>query len=461
MFFYRRTIPGLAIHSYLVGNEQTGECAVIDPVRDVDEYLAVSRDNGLEIRSILETHVHADFVSGSKELKEALNGKANIYCSSLGGDPWVPLYADHHVKDGDEVKMGNLTLKAIYTPGHTPEHIMWALSENGKLLKLFTGDFLFVGSVGRPDLLGEEEVKRLARQLYHSVFERLDQFPDTVEIRPAHGAGSLCGKTLSSAPYSSLGIERVHNHYLKKVPEMEWIQDLMSEMPPIPKYFPRMKTINVQGPPSSGTVIKGMHSLSTADLREKMDKAGVIILDLRSKEAYASGHIPLSINIPISPKLSTWAGWVLPYPDPVVLILEESEHLDEAVRQLLRVGYDQIIGFLRGGIQAWEDAGLELKPLKTVSPVELSSCLEDTFVLDVRTQEEWDKGHIQGAFHLEGGLLPDQMSRIPRDRSVAVVCGSGYRSSIACSLLLKSGYTDVANVDGGMTGWTQEGYSSI
>lgn len=460
MFFYRRTIPGLAIHSYLIGNEQTGECAVIDPVRDVDEYLNIAKDNGLEIKYILETHVHADFVCGSKELKKATNGKAEIYCSSLGGDAWTPKYTDHFVKDGDEVIMGNLALSAIFTPGHTPEHIMWSLSEDGELVKLFTGDFLFVGSIGRPDLLGKTEMERLSHQLYHSVFEKLDQFPDTIEIRPAHGAGSLCGKKLGSVPYSSLGIERSRNFYLKKAPESEWIQNLMNEMPPIPKYFSRMKKINVEGPASLDTLLKGIYPLSISDLKSKIDE-GAIILDLRSKEAYASAHIPGSINIPMSPQLSTWAGWVLPYPASIVLVLEELDQLDSAAGQLFRIGCDQIAGFLRGGIWAWEDAGLELNQLKTMSPQELFCQLEDTFVLDVRTKAEWDLGHIHGVCHLHGGLLPDQMDVVVKDRPVAVICGSGFRSSIACSLLLRSGFKNIANVFGGMSAWVQDGYPVV
>lgn len=460
MFFHRRTIPGLAIHSYLIGDEDSGECAVIDPVRDVEEYLHLADENGLMITHILETHVHADFISGSKELKDATNGKAIIHCSGLGGEAWIPSYADHVVQDGDEVNVGSITLKAVHTPGHTPEHIMWSASENGELLKLFTGDFLFVGSIGRPDLLGKEEMERLAHQLYHSVFERLDQFPDSVEVRPAHGAGSLCGKALGSTPYSSLGVERTHNPSLVEKSEQEWIHELMHEMPPVPQYFPRMKKVNVQGADLVASVMRDIGPLMVDEV-EKRCKEGATVLDLRSKEAFAAAHIPGAINIPMSPQVSTWAGWILPFPNPVVLVLEEQEHLEPAVNQLLRIGYDQIAGFLRGGIKEWEDSGKDLESYEVLSAKDLHKQLDETYVIDIRTQAEWDNGHIESAHYLHGGLIPEKMDQIPKDQSIAIVCGSGFRASVAASLLKRAGYPKVANVFGGMQAWVQDGYPVV
>ncbi|CCB92217.1 uncharacterized protein ycbL [Waddlia chondrophila 2032/99] len=457
MFFHRRTIPGLAIHSYLIGNESSGECAVIDPVRDVEEYLQLTKENGLEICYILETHVHADFVSGSKELKKASKGKAQIYCSGLGGEAWTPSYADCVVKDGDEIAMGNLVLKAIHTPGHTPEHISWLLSEDGEEIKLFTGDLLFVGAVGRPDLLGKEEVDRLSHQLYDSVFKKLSQFSDFVEVRPAHGAGSLCGKALGSAPYSSMGIERSHNLYLKEKPENEWINALLDEMPLAPHYFTRMKKVNIKGAEFVEKVTKDLKPLTVKEVKEKSAE-GAMFLDLRSKEAFSSAHIPGSINIPISPQVSTWAGWVLPYPTPVVLILEEDEHLEPAVTQLLRIGYDCILGFLKGGIREWETSGSKLSELNILSVQDLIKNLGDTFVVDIRTKSEWDRGHIQSAHFIEGGQIAERMNEIPKDQQVAVICGSGFRASIIVSLLKRSGYDKISNVFGGMQAWIQEGY---
>lgn len=457
MFFHRRTIPGLSIHSYIVGDEEAGACAVIDPVRDIEEYIQLANDNGMEIRYILETHVHADFVSGSRDLKEATGGKAQIYCSGMGGEAWTPSYADHVVRDGDEVSVGSLVLRAVHTPGHTPEHIVWLLLENGEESKLFSGDLLFVGSVGRPDLLGKEEMERLSHQLYESIFSKLGQFSDTVEVRPAHGAGSLCGKALGSAPYSSMGIERGHNQYLQEKPENEWVKELMEEMPPVPQYFPRMKKVNVVGADSMKKVTGELKQLLVDEVKKQME-AGATVLDLRSKESFASAHIPGSINIPFGPQLSTWAGWILPYPNPIVLVLEEEDHLESAVKQLLRIGYDKILGFLKGGIREWETSGSDMASLNILFANELNKQLDKTFLVDIRTQGEWDNGHIQSAHFLEGAQINKRMDEIPKDRDVAVICGSGFRASIIASILKRSGYSQVANVLGGMQAWIQDGY---
>jgi hydroxyacylglutathione hydrolase len=460
MFFYRRTIPGLAIHSYLVGDEKTKQCAVIDPVRDVEEYIQIAQENEMQISHILETHVHADFVSGAKELKKKLDGKAVIHCSGMGGEAWIPEYADRIVKDGDTVDLGSLSLQAVHTPGHTPEHLMWAVLENGKVTKLLTGDLLFVGAVGRPDLLGEEEMAKLAHQLYDTVFEKLDSYSDDVEVRPAHGAGSLCGKSLGSNPYSTMGVERAHNEYLIKTPEDKWVASLMDEMPPVPNYFPRMKKINVSGANLIEKTLGSLESLSPEAVQKKVSE-GALLIDLRSKEAFAAAHIPLAINIPFSPQISTWAGWLLSEKDPIILVLDDPAHLHESVIALLRVGFDRIEGFLAGCIWAWEDAGFETSQLNAVSAEELQRSLNESappFVLDVRTKDEWDRGHISSAHHLHAGLLPEHSDQLPKDRSIAVICGSGFRASIAASYLMKKGFHSVSNVFGGMTSWNQHGF---
>jgi len=459
MFFQRRTVSGLAIHSYVVGDEKAKECVVIDPVRDVDDYIKIAQQNGLEIKHILETHVHADYVSGAVELKARLNGKPKIHCSGMGGEDWTPSYADHVVQDGDEIKVGSLTFKAVHTPGHTPEHVMWALFEDGEIQKLFTGDFLFIGDVGRPDLLGAEEMKKLSRQLYHSVFSKLDPYPDVTEIRPAHGAGSLCGKALSSSPSSTLGEQRKVNQLLKEKSEDVWIAELLRDMPRAPKYFPRMKKVNVAGAPVLGEEKPGHRALSIQDVKTAIDK-GAVILDVRSKEAFAVAHIPGSINIQLSPPLSTWAGWVLPDDVSIVLVLEEDSQLDPVVNALIRVGFDEILGYLEGGIEAWEDNAMETDHLKTISCHDLHESLKKApkpFVLDVRTDTEWKDGHILEASHIQVGLLQDNLEKLPKDQHISIICGSGFRSSIASSLLLREGFKDVSNVFGGMSTWKEEG----
>jgi len=463
MFFQRRTVSGLAIHSYVVGDENAKECVVIDPVRDVEEYIAISQVKGLEIKHILETHVHADYVSGAVELKARLNNIPEIHCSGMGGESWIPTYADHVVQDGDEIKVGNLTFRAIHTPGHTPEHVMWALFEDGEIQKLFTGDFLFVGDVGRPDLLGEEEMEKLSHQLYHSVFSKLDPYPDRTEVRPAHGAGSLCGKALGSAPSTTLGEERKENKSLIDTSEDAWIADLMRDMPPAPKYFPRMKKINVTGAAILGKEGPGRRALSAQEVKEELDK-GTLVLDVRSKEAFAAAHIPGSINIPMSSQLSTWAGWMLPDDVSIALVLDDENQLEHVVNALIRVGFDKIRGYLEGGIWAWENHAMDTTHLKTISSHDLHVNLKEDpkpFVLDVRTGSEWNAGHIANANHIHAGLVQNNLNILPKDRHISIVCGSGFRASIVASMLMREGFKDISNVFGGMSAWKEEGLPVI
>ncbi len=460
MFFQRKTIPGLAINSYIVGDEAKKECVVIDPVRDVEDYIALAAHNGFTITDILETHVHADFVSGAPELKARLKGNPKIHCSGMGGDQWIPSYADHVMQDGDEINVGSLVFKAEHTPGHTPEHVMWALYEDRELVMLLTGDFLFVGDVGRPDLLGKEEMRKLAHQLYDSVFRKLESYPDETEIRPAHGAGSLCGKALSANPSSTLGEQRKTNRYLKKIPESDWIDDLMSEMPQAPKYFARMKKINITGAKILGERLPGLVALSLKDIQKEMDH-GTIILDLRPKEKFAEAHIPGSINIPFTPQFSSWAGSVMPENAHLVLLLDDLMQLKDAAKALCRIGIDQILGYIPGGIEAWKQNGMGVASLQKASPTQLNQMQKsgkNPFVLDVRADKEWKAGHIKHATHIPLGQVEDQIEKIPKDQTIAVICGSGTRSSIASSLLLRHGINNVTNIFGGMTEWKEKGF---
>ncbi len=454
MFLHQRTTPGLAIFSYLVGDEKSKICTVIDPVRDVEPYVNIAREQGFKITSIVETHVHADFVSGSLELKTRLGGEPLIYCSGMGGTDWIPTYADHVVQEGDAIEMGSLKLIPVHTPGHTPEHLLWALEEAERPIKLFTGDFLFIGSVGRPDLLGGGELQKLAYQLYRSVFETLEKYPDMVEVLPAHGAGSLCGKGLSASSSSFLGLERKHNPFLVKKPEDVWIKELMKGMPPVPTYFPRMKRVNVTGPAVIGEIRPGLKGLSAEEVQAEREK-GAYCLDVRSKEQFAGAHIPGSINIPFSPQLSSWAGWVVPPDVPLILVIDDHSRLLSVIDSLLRVGFDLIAGYLEGGIANWKRKTYGTSSLPSRTAEELrQSILKGTppYILDVRTEAEWDNGHIEGAHFMHGGFVPYEYDRLPRERPIAVICGSGSRSSTAASVLLREGF-EVSNVLGGMTAW--------
>ncbi|MGH7176589.1 MAG: rhodanese-like domain-containing protein, partial [Tepidisphaeraceae bacterium] len=320
---------------------------------------------------------------------------------------------------------------------------------------VFTGDFLFVGDVGRPDLLGEREREKLAHQLYQSVFKTLSPLPDFTEVFPAHGAGSLCGKAIGSRRSSSIGFERNFNVALRSSPEPQWTESLLKGMPPAPPYFRQMKKLNAAGPPILGDKLPGSRRITASELRD-ISADSVQILDLRAKEAFASAHVPGSISIPLAPNLPSWAGWVLSYDKPIVLVGASSDDIREAVIHLIRIGMDRIDGFLDGGIDAWESAGYPLESLRTISAQQLSQELSGAtppFVLDVRTDGEWQSGHIDGALHIQGGLVTQHLDQIPRDREVAVFCGSGYRSSIFGSILQKRGYRNVTSVLGGMTAW--------
>jgi hydroxyacylglutathione hydrolase len=469
MFMHHRFVPGLAIHSYMVGDEKTKECAVIDPTRDIDEYVAIAKAEGLRIAHILETHVHADFVSGARELKARLSGAPQVHSSGLGGKAWTPPYADHVVTEGHEVRMGSIRLRAVHTPGHTPEHIAWALFEESRSKDepwlMFTGDFLFVGDVGRPDLLGEEAKRALAKQLYGSVFNVLPKYSDFVEVFPAHGAGSLCGKAIGSRASSTVGFERRFNASLQSAPEQVWIDSLMSGMPIYPPYFRRMKKVNAEGPKIIGHERPGQRRFTAEEVHARVCDH-CLIVDVRPKEAFASAHIPGAINIPLGQNLPTWAGWVLPYDHPTLLITENAADADEVVTHLLRVGFDDVQGFLEGGVPAWEERGYEISQLESLSVHMLADRLkapasDRPFVLDVRTEREWDTGHIAGAHHIHGGLLQERIAEVPKDREVAVICGSGYRGSIAASFLKRAGYKRVANTLGGMMAWQGAGLPQI
>lgn len=465
MLLHQRFIPGLAIASYIVADEKTGEAAVIDPTRDVDEYLQFARENDLHIRHIFETHVHADFVVGSRELKARLNDAPVIHSSGMGGSDWIPAHADQVVRDGDETAMGSLRFRAFHTPGHTPEHVSWALFDDTRSREtpwvLFSGDFLFVGDVGRPDLLGEEARRELAHQLYQSIFERLPAIPDITEIYPNHGAGSLCGKAINSRRSSTVGFERLFNAALSRKPEEQWVRDLMADMPLAPPYFRRMKRVNKEGPEIIGHELPGQRRWSAREVYERSCE-NCLILDVRSKEAFAAAHIPGAINIPFGHQLPTWAGWVLSYDRPILIVVDTPAQMPEVVTHLIRVGFDDVRGYLQGGMDAWETAGLPLASLAMVSAIDLQQSLKQSrsshTVLDVRTEKEWNGGHIEGAIHVHGGKLQEHFGDVPRDKPVAVVCGSGYRASIAASFLKREGYHDVSNMIGGMMAWKSAGF---
>lgn len=458
MFFRRIFTPGLAINSYLLGDEKTKRCVVIDPIRNVIPFIVQAQNGGFDITDILETHVHADFISGAIELKHQLNEKPKIYSSTMGGKEWLPSYADESVTEGSEVIIGDLRLRALHTPGHTPEHLTWICFDDSRSKSTpwfaFTGDCLFVGSVGRPDLLGKKAMDLLAPQLYHTLFERLAPLPDFVEIYPAHGEGSICGKALKTRGSSTLGYERMSNPYFKREPEEIWVKKIKEEHLREPPYCQRVKKLNLKGPSL-------LSELKTARHQNGANLEDLFLLDIRLPETFASSHFKGAINIPFSPTFAQWAGWMLPEDKPLGLVTDHFPLATDVIDLLRLMGFDQ-------DIQLLVDTVAETNPRVTTAsfpmmdPEEVDKTMKsrNLFLVDVRTPEEWRSGHILEAHHIEVLDLQRNLINLPKDLPIALICRSGQRASLAASILEKEGYS-VINIRGGMQAWKSMGLPVI
>lgn len=448
MFLQSFYTPGLAINSYLVGDLTSKKAVMIDPTRHVDSYIACAKKEGFCITHIVETHVHADFISGAKELKHRLDKKPKIYCSAMGGKEWTPSYADIEVKHGDVVSLGAIRLEAMHTPGHTPEHLIWLCYDETRSKQTpclaFTGDLLFVGSIGRPDLLGKGEIEKLAEQLYQSIFVSLSQAPDFLEIYPAHGAGSLCGKGLSARLTSTLGYERLFNPMLIRKPIDQWLKGVLLDMPIAPVHFQKMKKINVVG--------------STL-LEEKgtMKQQAHTIIDVRSPEEFAQGHFKGALNIPLGSSFCNWAGSVLDENTPLIIVANTQSQIDDTISNLQLIGFDTIKQTFIWNGASQEEYSVEVLP--TITAQELSKTIQSSrngfYLVDVRTEAEWKNEHIDVAHHLELPLVKENLNSLPKDHDIYMICGSGYRASVAASLLKQQGFLNVFNVRGGMMAWRQ------
>lgn len=447
--------PGLAQVAYLVADETAGEAAVIDPRRDVDVYLDWVAERGLRLVAVAETHVHADFVSGARELAAATG--APVFAGALGQTefPHVPL------ADGEEIAVGRLRLRAHWTPGHTPEHIAYLLfdPERGRdPVALFSGDVLFAGEIGRPDLLGPEAQQALIEQLYDTVEHRLKSLPDVTIVYPGHTAGSPCGKKIGDAPQTTIGQERVVNYAFNQPDKATFIAAVMAGMPEPPAYYPRMKQVNKVGPillrelPTGGP-------MSPAEIAAAHE-SGALVIDTRPPDRFAAGHLPGSVAVGLGPNFAIWAGWLTPYDRDVVLVLADDADYEQARTELRRVGVDRVAGWLAGGVDAWEAAGNRLTPLVTVSPSDLAARGGDgeaIAVLDVRDPTEWSAGAAPGSLNLPAGEIA-QGRRPPVDgATVAVMCSTGYRSTLTASLLQARGIANVVNVAGGFEAWRSAG----
>jgi hydroxyacylglutathione hydrolase len=457
MIVERFYTPGLAQVAYVVADPRRRVAAAIDPRRDVDEYLAWADDHGFRIVAILETHVHADFVSGARELAAATG--APIFAGRLANlaFPYRPL------DDGDVVSIGDLTLRALWTPGHTPEHIAYLLmdpAQGDEPVALFSGDALFAGEIGRPDLLGPEQTASLVDQLYETVHERLARLPDSLVVYPGHGAGSPCGKKIGDAAQTTIGQEKLFNYAFRTPDRDAFRRAILDGMPQPPNYYPIMKRINATGPALLRTLSDPV-SLSSDQLAQRQE-AGALLIDGRPPATFAAGHIPGSVNVALGPSFPIWAGWVVPEGREVVLILPGVGLLDEAMANLRRIGVDRVTGHLAGGVDAWRASGRPMATMPEMSTAELATRVgisdTETIVLDVRDPTEWTAGRIAGACNLSAGAIaagaqPEFADGVP----IAVICGSGYRSSVAASILKGVGFENVANVPGGMSAWVDAG----
>jgi hydroxyacylglutathione hydrolase len=459
----------LAQASYLIGCAATGEALVVDPNRDVNEYIRVAESEGVRITHITETHIHADFVSGSREL--ASRTGATVYLSDEGDENWKYAFAEEDgavlLKDGNSFKVGNIVIEAVHTPGHTPEHLSFLVTDTAaadKPIGILTGDFVFVGDVGRPDLLEKAAnvqgtMEAGARTLFRSL-EKFKQYPDYLQIFPGHGAGSACGKGISSVPNSTVGYERMFNWAFSYEDEDEFVQAVLAGQPEPPKYFAQMKRINKEGPRILGG-FKRPQRLAENRLEKLLDE-GALVIDTRHAADYAQGHIPGTINIALNKSFNTWAGWLIPYGQDLYLLIDDSctHCVDEAVKDLAMIGLDKIAGYFGTEVlDTWANYGRKLDTVPQITSKELAEQLRsgDTAVLDVRGRAEWEAGHLPGVENIPVGYLADRLDEIPRDKPLVVHCQGGARSAIAASLLRSKGFDNVINLGGGYADWQAAG----
>lgn len=441
--FQRFYDEGLAQASFLVGCDRTGQAIVIDPRRDASIYVEAARQAGVTLAAAVETHVHADFVSGAREL--AATGIRVI--TGPGADL---AYGHHEVRDAEQLALGDLALTFLHTPGHTFEHITIAAGLPAQPARLFTGDLLFVGGVGRPDLLGEAQTRDLAERLFDSL-QRLMRLDGDAEVHPGHGAGSLCGAGIGHDPSSTMSREKEQNPLLREMDRARFVAAVLADLPETPPYFARMKRVNLAPDLLGLAVATPRLPAIRATAAAALAADGAIVIDLRSADAFAAAHADGAINLGHGSKIGYWGGWVLPPEVPLLLIAGEPAHAQDAYVQLLRVGLDRVAGFVDGGFTAWQSASLPTASTEQVDPGFLRSAAPPLQIIDVRTPREWHAEHVPGSLNIPVGEIPRRMAEVRRDRPVATICEGGYRSSLAASLLAREGVPYVINVVGGMT----------
>jgi hydroxyacylglutathione hydrolase len=460
----------LAQASYLIGCAATGEALVVDANRGVQQYLDAAAREELRVTHVTETHIHADYVSGSLEL--ATRTGARLYLSAEGGEDWQYGFAAGAgatlLRDGDTFEVGNIRLRAVHTPGHTPEHLTFLVTDGAAAdqpLGALTGDFLFVGDVGRPDLLEKAAgVRGTMEAGARSLFGSLQRFragnPDWLQIWPGHGAGSACGKGIGAVPQSTLGYEALFNWAFSYDDEDAFVQAVLAGQPEPPRYFATMKRINKEGPPLLGGFPEPAR-LDLAALREALE-AGHMVVDIRSADDYAARHIPGTLNIPFERSFTTWAGWLVPYEAPFYL-LGEAGTVALAVRDLAMIGQDGVAGrFEPSVVDAWARDGGPSGTVARITPAELAERMksDSAQVLDIRGAAEWEVGRIPGAPNIPLGYLAEQLDRVPSARPLVVHCETSGRSPIAVSLLQKLGVGEVLELEGGYQAWREAGFAT-
>lgn len=450
MYFEQFFLSCLAHASYMIGSD--GIAAVVDPQRDVEIYLEEAARQKLRIAYIIETHLHADFVSGHQEL--AARTGAKIYVGAKAG----ATFPHRGARDGDEIRFGRCVLRFLETPGHTIESLCVLVTDLDRAPEpwaVLTGDTLFIGDVGRPDLSPHHTPQQLAGMLYDSSRGKLLALPDSVEVCPAHGAGSLCGRKISPERRSTIGKERALNYAMQKMTRDEFVHMLTAELPERPGYFLRDAEINRTGAAALAD-LPPLAAFSPAEVARRQ-KEGAVVLDTRPAAEFGAGHVPGSIQIALGGQFASWAGAVIGLDQAIVLVAEDPERLEEARMRLARVGIENVIGYLDGGVLAWHKDGRKLAEVPQVSVNDLARQLDqapgEIQVVDVRRPQEWEAGHIVQAALKPLNRLAEMLGDLDRTRPVAVHCKGGYRSSIASSLLLRAGFTSVLNVVGGFDAW--------
>src|SRR5687768_809385 len=448
MHFRQFYLGCLAHASYFIASD--GEAAVVDPQRDVQQYLDEAASTGTRIRYVIETHLHADFVSGHRELADR-TGAEIVFGEAANAE-----FPHRAVRDGDELRVGSVVLRAMETPGHTPESISWLVFGDDKP-RVLTGDTLFIGDVGRPDLAGSRGYtsEQMAGMLYDSLHGKLLTLDDEVEVWPAHGAGSACGKNISNERSSTIGVQRKVNYALQPMPRESFVKMMTSDLPPAPRYFPMDAEINRRG-------ARPLHEITapplTPDAVQKRIDAGATVLDVRDATAFGTGHIPGSINIGLRGQYASWAGTLVSKDDQVLIVASGRVEAEEAVMRLARVGLENVAGWLDGGIAAWCESGRAVDTLPQIDVSELRTRLGDLSVLDVRRRGEYGSGHVPDALNVPLDELADRLDVLDPSKPLAVICAGGYRSSAAASMLQRRNFSTLFNVIGGSGAWVAAGF---